>query len=88
MKVVGIHHRRGDHLDYERVYNIPHITMTYLGPSMDLFLDKYNNSVVFIYVSDDKVWGEKHFQRDRNVVISRYCASSEPDRILYNINVL
>ena len=70
MRVVGIHHRRGDHLDYERVYRIPHITMAYLGPSMDLYLDKYNNSVLFLYVSDDREWGEKYLARDRNVVLS------------------
>ena len=70
MRVVGIHHRRGDHLDYERVYRIPHITMAYLGPSMDLYLEKYNNSVLFLYVSDDREWGEKYFARDRNVVLS------------------
>ena len=69
--VVGIHHRRGDHLDYERVYNIPHITMTYLGPSMDLFLEKFNNCVLFLYVSDDQQWGEEHLARDRSVVVSR-----------------
>lgn len=74
--VVGVHHRRGDHLAYERAYNIPHISMTYLGPSMDLFIQKYNNSVMFLYVSDDKEWGEGHFRRDRSVVISR--SESEP----------
>ena len=70
VRVVGIHHRRGDHLDYERVYRIPHITMAYLGPSMDLYLEKHNNSVLFLYVSDDKEWGEKYLARDRNVVLS------------------
>ena len=70
VRVVGIHHRRGDHLDYERVYSIPHITMAYLGPSMDLYLEKHNNSVLFLYVSDDKEWGEKYLARDRNVVLS------------------
>ena len=77
MRVVGIHHRRGDHLEYERVYNIPHITMAYLGPSMDLYLTKYNNSVIFLYVSDDAEWGEKYLVRDRNVVLS-LSASTEP----------
>ena len=70
VRVVGIHHRRGDHLDYERVYSIPHITMAYLGPCMDLYLEKYNNSVIFLYVSDDREWGEKYLLRDRNVVLS------------------
>ena len=70
VRVVGIHHRRGDHLDYERVYSIPHITMAYLGPCMDLYLEKYNNSVIFLYVSDDREWGGKYLVRDRNVVLS------------------
>ena len=70
MRVVGIHHRRGDHLEYERVYSIPQVTMAYLGPSMDLYLEKYNNSVIFLYVSDDPEWGEKYLWRDRNVVLS------------------
>ena len=37
VRVVGVHHRRGDHLQYETDHGIPHITMSYLGPSMDLF---------------------------------------------------
>ena len=30
--------------------------MGYIGPSMDLFRNKFNNTVMFLYVSDDKEW--------------------------------
>ena len=68
LTVVGVHHRRTDHLDYERVFNIPHITMSYLGPSMDLFRDKFRN-VVFVYVSDDKTWIKDYVKKDRDIVV-------------------
>merc|ERR1711915_864159 len=69
MTTVGIHHRRGDHLLYENAYNIPHVTMSYLGPSMDLFRNKFKN-VIFIYVSDDKHWVQKHLNKDRDIIVS------------------
>jgi len=66
---VAIHHRRGDHLKYERVMKIPHITLAYLGPTMDLYRAKYK-TVVFLYVSDDKEWAKQHMSRDKDVVFS------------------
>lgn len=67
--IVGIHHRRGDHLKFEEVMKIPHITMSYLGPSMDMYRDTYRN-VVFLYVSDDKEWAKKHLTKDKDLVFS------------------
>ena len=69
LTLVGIHHRRGDHLKYEQVMKIPHITMSYLSPSMDMYRDKYK-SVVFLYVSDDKEWAKKHLAKDKDIVFS------------------
>ena len=48
---------------------IPHITLGYLGPSMDLYRAKYK-TVVFIYVSDDKEWAKQHMTRDKDVIFS------------------
>ena len=67
--LVGIHHRRGDHLKFEQVMKIPHITMSYLSPSMDMYRDKYKNAV-FLYVSDDKEWAKQHLTRDKELVFS------------------
>ena len=69
LTIVGIHHRRGDHLHYERAYKIPHITMGYIGPSMDLFRNMFNNTVMFIYVSDDKEWIKNNMKRDKDVIV-------------------
>ena len=69
LTIVGIHHRRGDHLKYERVMRIPHIGMSYLGPSMDLFRSKYKNAV-FLYVSDDKEWGIQRLSKDKDLILS------------------
>ena len=69
LTVVGIHHRRGDHLALERVYRIPHPSMAYLGPSMDHFRTRHNFTV-FLYVSDDPEWGARHLGRDRDTVLS------------------
>jgi len=69
LTIVGIHHRRGDHLQYEKAYKIPHITMGYIGPSMDLFRNMFNNTVMFIYVSDDKEWIKNNMKRDKDVIV-------------------
>ena len=64
--------RRGDHLEFEKVYNIPHVTKAYLGPAMDLYRNKFS-SVIFLYVSDDKEWIRSNMGRDRDLML----ASSE-----------
>ena len=43
--------------------------MGYIGPSMDLFRNKFNNTVMFLYVSDDKEWIKNNMKRDKDVVI-------------------
>ena len=65
--------RRGDHLAFERVYNIPHITKAYLSPAMDLYRNRFPDPVIFLYVSDDQEWVRTHMGRDRDLLV----ASSE-----------
>lgn len=78
--MVGIHHRRGDHLAYERVMGIPHVTLSYLGPSMDLFRERAGDErpTIFLYVSDDQSWvrEQRLVSRDKDLVEAW---SSHPD---------
>ena len=75
--IVGVHHRRGDHLQYELSHDIPHITMSYLARSMDCFRRRFHN-VVFLYISDDSEWIQPYVKKHRDLVIS---SSKAKDRI-------
>ena len=70
--------RRGDHLAFEKVYNIPHITKAYLSPAMDLYRNRFPDPVIFLYVSDDQEWVSSHMGRDRDLLV----ASSEAQVII------
>ena len=62
--------RRGDHLSFERVYNLPHITKAYLSPAMDLYRNRFADPVIFLYVSDDQEWVRSHMAKDRDLLVA------------------
>ena len=68
--VVGVHHRRGDHLQYQLDHDIPHITMSYLGQSMDLFRRRFQENVVFLYISDDPEWIQPYAKKLKDLIPS------------------
>ena len=55
---VGIHNRRGDHLDYQREGGFIPLDPGYFLNAMELFREKFKR-VVFVYVSDDMDWGRR-----------------------------
>merc|ERR1711971_1229912 len=55
---VGIHNRRGDHIQYQKEGNFKSIEPSYFIEAMDLYRQEFRK-VVFIYVSDNVDWGKK-----------------------------
>ena len=55
---VGIHNRRGDHLDFQKESGLKTLKPGYFIEAMDMYREKFKR-VVFIYVSDDMNWGKE-----------------------------
>jgi len=53
---VGVHNRRGDHIDFQKESGYKSLEPGYFIEAMDMYREKYKR-VVFIYVSDDMDWG-------------------------------
>ena len=59
---VGIHNRRGDHLDYQKEGGYVTLDPGYFLNAMESFREKYKR-VVFVYVSDDMDWGKQKIKK-------------------------
>ena len=53
---VGIHNRRGDHIQDQVKKGVGELFPGYFLGGMDFYREKYKN-VAFLYVSDDMEWG-------------------------------
>ena len=55
---VGVHHRRGDHLQLQQELGVG-VGVKYFLSSMEMFREKYHNPL-FIFVSDDMLWAQQN----------------------------
>ena len=79
---VGIHNRRGDHLDFQKEAGYIPLEPGYFIEAMEMFRERYKR-VVFIYVSDDMRWGQEKLKR-RIKTKDFYLAGSLQDEQLSN----
>ena len=59
---VGIHHRRGDHLQYQKEGGMKSLEPAYFLEAMEMYREKFKR-VVFIYVTDDIQWGREKLEK-------------------------
>ena len=59
---VGIHHRRGDHLQFQKEGGMKSLEPAYFLEAMEMYREKFKR-VVFIYVTDDIQWGRDKLER-------------------------
>ena len=78
---ICIHERRGDFLGKEyRAVGFSSADVGFLNRSMTYFTNKFrDNQTVFIFISDDIKWCQKHFQGKSNVFFSPFSSSKNAD---------
>lgn len=67
---VGVHVRRTDYANHlEVLYQVDQVDEAYFTRAMDFYQSKYNNSAIFIFVSDDMEWVRDTFQNRPDVAL-------------------
>ncbi len=66
---VGIHNRRTDYLQFRRkTLGLDNLYEDYFADAMEYFKEEYGeDSVVFVYVSDDMKWGRRNLKEAKNL---------------------
>ena len=60
--IIGVHIRRTDHLEYEKINKVKHLTSRYFSQAMHLYSDSIKHPI-FVIVTDDQEWALKNIHQ-------------------------